>query len=403
MDKNRKIRIAALAAAVAGLLAYLYMFAPDVQMLKSTASRRIIEASLVTVRGSEKGKLSFEIRAEKASSDKDQSVIEIENVSFGNVYGDDGRIVMKDLKARNVTVQQYSNIIEAQGKDKEPLSAMLDIGRASGKKPSGKRQMSLLTAESLRYNTSTKKGSVNRGSLQGKKFRISGDNIGLDAAEGKAVFYPYAAARSQTQTIKAMTLESHFEREVLKGLNDTELNLQKHGTTAKADYLEFSTETLDGSMEGNVRLIQKGKFSTADRMDYDNSAGTAVLMGSVKTLIEKGSAMLDESTVQKIRNAETKKVLKDGMLLICQKLSVSVDSGNASAEGKVELLQKNNRARSDRAYFDKKKETVVMTGNVHIEKEGQWLKTQKITASLGKEEFEATGGVETLIRIKRQR
>lgn len=398
MDNKKKMWAAAIAAVVLGL-SYLYIFAPDVELLKKIGSRKTMEASSITVRGREKGRPSFEISAGKASTDKDQSVVDIENVTSGKVFAEDGSITLKELKATWASVQQYSNIIEARG---NPLTARVDIGAASGK--AGKdKGFSLLRAESFRYNTSTKKGSIHKGSLSGKKFEIKGDTIEVDTRAETALFYPNPLAKTPSQTIRAATLESFFGRDALKGYGNASVELKKDKTTVQADLLEFSTDNYSGSMEGNVRFSQKGKFSTASRMDYDDEAGTAVLHGSVKTMIERGSAVLNESTIEKIRSAETRKMLKDGMLLNCESLTVFIGSGNASAEGKVELLQKRNRARSDRAYFDKAKENVTMTGNVFIEKQGQWLKTQKVVASLSKEDFEATGGVETLIRIKRSR
>ena len=401
MGKNKKIQTVVIASVVVLGLIYLYMFAPDVQMLKKQGSKKTMEASLITVKGREKGRPSYEIYAEKASSDRDQSIIDIENISRGTVFGNKG-IILKDLKAGYATIHQFTNLIEASGADKKPLTALIDLKGASGKEE-GKKEFSLLKAESLKYHTNTKRGSIKNGSLSNKRFKILGNGIEVNTSAETAVFYPSPVAETPSQHIKATTLESFYGQELLKGYGNTELKLDKGKTTVKADTLEFSTEDYSGHMDGNIRFSQKGKFSTADRLDYNDKTKTAVLKGTVKMIIERGSAVLKESTIQKIRNAETKKMLKDGMLLLCEKLSVSTRSGNATAEGKVDLLQKKNRARSDRAYFDEDKETVTMTGNVYVEKEGQWLKTRKVIASLAREEFEAIGGVETLIKVKKKK
>lgn len=401
MNKKKKIQTVVITSAVILGLVYLYLFAPDVQMLKKQGSKKTMEASLITVKGRKKGRPSYEISAKKASSDRDQSVIDIESIIRGTVFGEKGTI-LKNLKAEYATVHQYTNLIEARGTDKVPLTALIDIKEASGKKE-GKKEFSLLKAESLKYHTNTKRGSIKNGSISNKRFKIRAGGIEINTADETALFYPFPEAETPSQHIKATTLESFYGRDLLKGSGEAELKLDKGKTTVKADLIELSTKNYNGHMEGNIRFSQKGKFSTADRLDYTDRTKTAILKGNVKTLIERGSAMLKESTIEKIRNAETKKMLKDGMLLHCEKLSVSTNSGNASAEGKVELLQKTNRAKSDRAYFDEAKETVTMTGNVYIEKEGQWLKTQKVIASLSKEEFEAIGKVETLIKIKKKR
>lgn len=401
MDKKQKILTVGASLAVVIGLAYLYIFAPDVQLLKKQGERRTIEASLITVKGREKGKPSYEIFAEKASSDRDQSVIDIENIESGTVYGEHG-IFLKKLKAGFSTIYLYTNLIEARGGDKTPLTALIDISGASGKKK-GRKEFSLLKAESLQYHTNTKKGTVKNGSLSNKRFKIRANGIEINTADETALFYPFPAAETPSQHIKATTLESFYGQELLKGYGETEVKLDKGKTTVKADFLEFSTENYGGHMEKNIRFSQKGKFSTADQLDYIDRSKTAILTGNVKTIIKKGSAVLKESSINKIRNAETRKMLRDGMLMNCEKLSVSTKNGNATAEGKVVLLQKKNRAKSDRAFFDEKKETVTMTGNVYIEKEGQWLKTQKVIASLSKEEFEAVGGVETLIKVKKRR
>lgn len=401
MDKKQKILAFTASSVVVLGLIYLYMFAPDVQMLKSQGSKKAIEASLIVIKGMEKGRTSFKLSAVKASSDRDQSVIEIEDIGSGTIFGEHG-ILLKNLKAGSATVYHYSNIIEARGTDKTPMTALIDINGASGKKK-GRKEFSLLKAESLKYHTNTKTGTINNGALSNKRFRISGNGVAINTSLETALFYPSPAAETPSQRIIATTLESFYGQELLKGYGKAELKLNKGRTTVKADFLEFSTDDYSGRMEKGVKFSQKDKFSTSDRMDYTDRTKTAVLKGNVKTLIEKGSAVLKESTIEKIRNAETKKMLKDGMLLTCEKLSVSTNSGNASAEGRVELLQKKNRARSDKAFFDEAKQSVTMTGNVYVEKEGQWLKTQKVIASLGKEEFEAIGGVETLIKVKKKR
>ncbi len=401
MDKKNRIRTAVIAGSITIGLAYLYIFSPDIQLLKKHGSKNTLEASSITVRGRSEGRPSFEIHAEAVSSDRDQSLIDIKNIIDGTVFGKNV-MILKELKAEHAVIQQYANIIEAEGNEKRPLTALINISAASGKN-NGKKEFSFLKAESLRYHTNTKKGTIKGGILSNKRFKISGKSIEIDTANESALFYPSPWARTPSQTIRATTLESLYGQELLKGYGEAELKLDKGKTTVKADSLEFSTEDYNGHMEGKVRFSQKGKFATSDRFYYYDGIRIASLKGNVKMIIEKGGAVLKESTIEKIRNAETKKMLKEGILISCDSLSVSTKTGNASAEGKVELLQKKSRARSDKAYFDESKETVTMTGNVYVEKEGQWLKTRKVIASLSKEEFEAVGGVETLIKIKKKR
>ncbi len=407
-EKNRKALIAAAAAAVFFGLIYLYLFSPDVQLLKKQGERKVVEFSSIHIKGWDNGKQSFEISTEKASSDRDQTNTWVENIHDGKIFNENGRVILKDLRCSRAVIMSWKSIIEAYGSQEAPVRALVDISAASTReaKKTSRPEFSLLEADNLIYNTSTKKTVANKGRIISKRFSATASTIEVDSQNNKAVLFPFPVIKTSSHTITAATIENFFREEVIKGYGSSSLKIKKKKGQAEdisGDNLYFSTRNYSGSMEGNVKFRQKGKFAMADKMAYDDKKDTAILSGNVKTMIEKGSSALKGSTLKKIRNAETKKMLEDGIFLSCSSMKISTKNGDAFAEGDVRMLQKKNRAKAEMAHYNEAKETVTMTGNVRIEKEGQWLKTQKVIASLGKEEFEAIGGVETQIKVKKKR
>ena len=80
---------------------------------------------------------------------------------------------------------------------------------------------------------------------------------------------------------------------------------------------------------------------------------------------------------------------------------LSADNSDAQAYGNVHVAQTSQEALSDAADYSENTGTIIMTGNVKMKKNGTWITADKAIVYVDKEIFEAIGGVETTINIKK--
>ena len=375
-------------------------------MLSDVRKEKVLHAKDLYVTGFEDGRKSWEISSKRLSANRGSDIIEFDDVYSGNVYKK-GRLIIKDIRAKKVIVTQYNNKIEAFASTIEPrpLEASVDTAHASTvevlKEPS--KGFTKILASHLEYISNLKRSSASDVSVFDRKYIARTGTVNVDHEKniGTMTVNPWIKAGDYTITSKMM--ESYYRRDMLKGSSEVVVKIKKKRmlTDIKADNLFFSTKDYSGTMNGNILLTQKGKIASSDALTFDDKEQSATLRNDVRVFIKKGSYILKESSIQRIRNVEAKEFLKEGVLLNCDSLRVSTKNGDALAEGNVLLLQKNKRAKADHAFYDEKTELITMTGNVHIEKEGEWIKTKKVVVSVNKETFEAIGDVETMFRLKK--
>ena len=162
-------------------------------------------------------------------------------------------------------------------------------------------------------------------------------------------------------------------------------------------YFEEDTYTVSGDVE----ITQKGKAAVGEVAILDEKRGEIKLEKNVRFLIEKGTALIEEEAAENLRNPEAKEILKEKTVLMCDVLKLPTKGKDAEATGSVEIMQQEKRAKSDKAVYRGDSETIVLTGNVFIEKGSEWIKTQKVIVSVSEESFEAVGKVEAEFKIKK--
>jgi len=401
-----KKAVVIMSAVFAVFLAVLYVVVPDIRMLSDVRKEKVLDARDLSVTGFEDGKKSWEISSKRLSAGRGNEVIEFDDVFSGNVYKK-GRLIIKDIRAQKVVVTRYNDRIEAFGSTAEPrpLEARVDIAHASTtevlREPS--KGFSRILAFHLDYRSNIKRSTADNVSVFDRKYSARAGKVEADHERNVAMMTKSPYVKAGDHIISSTTMESYYRRDLLQGTGEVNVRITKKKmvTSIRADGLLFSTKDYSGAMNGGVLLTQKGKIASSEALSFDDKRGTATLRSHVRVYIRKGSDILKESSIEKIKNIEAKKVLRDGVLLNSDSLRVSTRSGDALAEGSVLLLQKNKRAKADRAFYDEKTETITMTGNVHIEKEGEWIKTKKVIVSVNKETFEAVGDVETHFRLKK--
>ena len=84
---------------------------------------------------------------------------------------------------------------------------------------------------------------------------------------------------------------------------------------------------------------------------YNKNGKDIRLKGKVKAVISKAGALIKEETAQKLRDNETKEILKEKTLQTSDSLILSTLNGDYRAEGNVIVEQKNRIAKSDTAEY----------------------------------------------------
>jgi lipopolysaccharide export system protein LptA len=100
-----------------------------------------------------------------------------------------------------------------------------------------------------------------------------------------------------------------------------------------------------------------------------------------------------------LKNTEAKKILKEKTVLTSDELIFSTRTGDARASGSVIVSQRQREAKADRAVYNDKDETLLLSGNVFLKKGKDWISCRKVIVSVKNETFEAIGSVEAEFKL----
>ena len=131
-----------------------------------------------------------------------------------------------------------------------------------------------------------------------------------------------------------------------------------------------------------LEITQGKKIALAEEGVFYQNINELRLSRNVKAVFEKAEALIKEETADKLKNPETRKLLKEKTILTADQLDLSTKTGDAKAYGAVHVVQKEKEARADQAVYDDKEETMVLTGNVYLKKKADWVKAEKVLVSV---------------------
>ncbi len=376
VNKNMvRVAVALLIALLLAGLIFLGLKNPTVNLLGGMLSEKALVFKNTNLIGWKDGRKQWEIEAEEIWTTKNKSVTTFENVKDGTVYKM-GRPVVKDLTARRVIYNNWSKEIDALGKlpgDKvRVLYALIDVENLSSEEaPFKKPRFLSLQADTISYNQNSK----------------------LAQAEGRVKI------RESGITIEAEKMEIQGKAGTAK-LTDN-VGIMKEDTKISGNLLDADLEKDIYTVTKRVEITQKGKVAIGDVAVINNKTGSVEISGHVKFLIEKAKSLVKESSIKDLRNKEASESLGEATVITCDKLTLMSRSKDAFAEGRVLITQKGKRAKSDYAVYNSVNEMITLTGNVFIEKEKDWIKTEMVLVSVSQESFEAIGSVEAEFKIKR--
>jgi len=194
------------------------------------------------------------------------------------------------------------------------------------------------------------------------------------------IFHSHGTAgKGQEVLMNADRLEYSHESNLLQLFGNVSIEFK--GITVRGENASFDTATQIGTMTGGIIIEQPGSNLTAKEAKVFYKEEKAVLIGNVHLKTKRNLTGRKSPT-------PTISTLKAGMVEYYWKLN------RGKAEGKVEVMTGGRRIRGDRAFFDGKKNTIQIMGNVRVEQDmGDWLECDRALIDIEKQDVLAEGKV----------
>jgi len=371
MRRNVIMIISALIFAAA--IIYVIKQSETISLLQTLLPEKIAVFKNVHMSGIEASSEAWDIYAKEAWTGRDKFVTSFDHVTNATITKN-GRIMIKGLVARRARIAKNKDfeIFRSIEEDKNDryLRVKVDFG-ALANPPKQEKNFSSLTADYIKFNPDSKKALV-----QGN-IRILKDKL---------------TVRGEIATLDLNLNIATFEGRSSFTKRDTKL----YSDSATAF---FDTDKVD--LSGSVEVEQKNKKASSEAANYDDNSKTIIMTGNVVAVIEKPKSLMKEESAGKYKSEEAKKALITRTHVKCDKLIIDTESNDAKAYGNVLVIQTSKEAKSDQAEYSEGNAVIVMTGNVYMKKNDDWITADKVIVSVDKEIFEATGGVETTFKVKK--
>ena len=233
---------------------------------------------------------------------------------------------------------------------------------------------------------------------------VKGSVLRYDEQLKQATLSGNVSGRQKDKTVQAGALIYDETVDKIFLINNAHVTLTKEG---KPTDIQAAGGTLDpgterATLEGNVLINQPGKQISAMRTEFTSSSHQLGVSGHVYVLLESGHTLLKKESIAKLRNLEAKQAAAEQTTLTCDRLNASTQSGDLDVIGNVAVHQTGKTAKASRGTYDDAAETITLTENVYLSKNGDWLKTGRIKVSIRNETFEATEGVETEFKMNKK-
>jgi lipopolysaccharide assembly outer membrane protein LptD (OstA) len=168
----------------------------------------------------------------------------------------------------------------------------------------------------------------------------------------------------------------------------------KQKTAVRANLIAFYLDPAkEMRFSGSVEVDQGRNIAQGQEGSYLEKTKEVGLKHHVKAIFSKSAE------AARAKSPTAKEILKGQTLLTADELVFSTQTGNAQANGPVQVRQKGKEAKSDRAAFDDKSDLLVLTGHVYLKQGDRWIQCRQINASVSSESFQAIGSVEAEFKI----
>ncbi len=405
---------------------------------------KTVEIENSTVVGFKNGKRSYEVFARYVWSPRTTDRATLEDISDGKAY-DNGRTVLKDLKARRVFANSEQEELVAQ----EGVKAVLV--RKKKPKASAEEQV-IIWAENLVYTGADKKTKVS-GTIrvQQKEAKMFADKAEIDHNTDTVSFEDPFHILYKNLFLTALHMKTYLEEERLllqgqarivrkkqrittENMDERDIVMKKQDLQINADLINFryDNDKVRATLSGHIVVVQRGKKAFADVGFYDEQKDFVELRkGSVKTqaksvsannasastaqnysqssssgqaglIMDKTEWLLDKETLDKLKNPKTRETFSKQTSILADVIRIRIEKKDAFCFGNVKVLQKGKLAYAERAYYLENEENIKLFTNVRFQQDdGTWLSADEALVSLKDNTFKAVGDVETNIILEK--
>ena len=320
-------------------VAIFYIFSPGIMLLKIGENEKTVEFESARITGWDKGEKSFELYSKRGWATVGGNITYFEEVAEGKIF-EKGKIIAKNIEAPEVKTFKHSEAIEAYAGGEKKIRLEINLQKEGSSEREAR--WARISAKELKYVPSE------------KKVTLAGDLI--------------------------------LKRDDMRIIGDR--------LVSSSPYDVFF-------IEGNVSVSLPGKVAFSDSAEFSKKDEALTLRGKSKLILEKGKSLIKEEDMKQMKNPETKIALEEKTVIECNELKLFTKNSDSLSQGGVIVTQKDKSAKADQAEYLDQEKNIILTGNVFMNKEGEWIKTKKIIVSIKDETFEAFGGVETEFKLKK--
>lgn len=365
----------------------------------NTVGDNVAEFSDIKLAGRKEGKPGWSFKVKDGYVSKNREFTFLNEVSEGTVFKD-GQPVIKNLLAPQMRVFRDSDILEAVGAGDRQLSARINLGRLSRE---SRDKWADLISDSLVMRPKEKQSEISgritirqkRSVLRAAAARLNHENKTADLAGGVSLLDNDIFLESEEMRFLG-------EDEKLEAAGKVRLRIEEGRTITrvKAGRADFYTdEKKEVSFWGDIEVVQGRNLAEAASGKFDRQKDELALEGNVRAVFQKAGDAIDDKLATEVRNPEARMILKEKTFLTSDRFIFATRTGDARAFGAVHVSQKGREAKADQAVYTDDDDVIVMTGNVSLKKDDKWVRANRVTISVEKETFGASGSVEAEFKI----
>ena len=417
-------RVAKFSVAVVSffMIATMIFRSEDVQhLLIGQPDRRDVEIFNSSLRGYSNNRLHWVIKAKQIWSQGNKTVFKLSGLTDGQLYDDDGRIVIQHLMASNGETNIRSKVISLYSVSAElgfrpavPLHGLL-----ASEKPARRVRVD---ADEMHYFGTSKRTFLqgNVAIYQGKFKIVPKNGLQVDNAtntafitEGFTIYYDRMVITGNTMTIH-MDDEYSEVPDGIRGIRsaiptgDPELDprenrLRKLPTEWVAEKARFSSKNGEDVMtlEGGVEIIQPDKTITTSQLEYDDGSDVLTLQG--KVVIKNRNLLWALKPGKIIKNDDIRKTIAQPSIITGSKAIFEGGTKRGRIIGNVKIEQDSQTIESQKMEYDDNPALLRFTGNVVFEKtNSDTLRCSELTIDLDNEEMLARRSISTEFKLKKK-
>jgi len=386
------------------LLIYIFTVNTDEFMQNEGPKSKKVEIENMTVSGYKKGKLSWLIKSRYVWSSYSLDHANVEDIYDGTLF-DNGKVVLKDLEARSVRTNA----------PKERLTASGGVRASLIRHVKQERHIVALWTENLSYFSNDQRSYLTKAvKLRDKDILISSDKAEIDHETNEVQIGKDFTITKELSRISGDSLLMKIDSEdflakgnitlLRKGDQQSGEEFKKEDTEITCDELnmKITDDLAQAELIGNIKIWQKDKQGWAKNAFFNEAEELLTLKNEAVLIFEKSDWLLDQKTIDKIKNKEVQESIYEKLTLYGDLIAISTKSKDFQAQGNVKVLLKDKEAVAEKAEYDKDKEVITLLNNVMMkDKDGSWVKAGVIKVLVAEEEFAAAEEVETTVYLKR--